>query len=142
MDVKETSPHYPMGPWEYQECGVCLEVVWLYKRYCCDYCACISCLRQYYTSRIQFGAVSIECINPLCRSYVHRDEISARLSPEMKEVYHRLLLTSTQSDQTKPCPQCNYFYTLSEERLKQMRSKYKEPTIFRLIIFSLYKFNY
>jgi len=124
---------FPVGPWTYAECGICLEVGWLNKRHCCDYCACIQCLQQYYSSRIELGAVTIECINPFCHSFVHRDEISARLTPQMKDVYHRLLLTtSSQSEQTKPCPQCNYFYTLSDDLFKQYKSKMKDSHIFRV----------
>lgn len=135
IDVKRLAPNegdFPVGAWVYQECGVCLEVGWLNRRHCCDYSACIPCLQQYYSSRIEFGTITIECINPLCHSFVHRDEISARLSPQMKDVYHRLLLSSSsQSEQTKPCPQCNSFYTITEDMIKLFKTKPKDSTIYR-----------
>lgn len=137
IDAKRLVPtdaDFPTGPWVYQECGVCLELGWLNKRPCCNYCACNACLQLYYSSRIEFGTVTIECVNPFCRSYVHRDEISARLSPQMKDIYHRLLVTSSsQSEQTKTCPQCNNFYTISDETLKLFKSKPKDSTIFRQV---------
>ena len=127
-----TDGSFPLGAWVYQECGVCLEIVWLNKRHCCGYCVCIECLQQYYSSRIEFGNVTIECVNPVCQSFVHRDEISARLSPQMKDIYHRLLLmSSSESEHTKPCPQCNHFYTLPEGLIQLFGNKAKDSTIYR-----------
>lgn len=132
-ELRETTPHFPTGAWTFEECGVCLEINWLYRRSCCNYCACISCLSNYYSLKVQMGIVTIECINPLCKRYVHRDEISSRLqSSEMKEIYYRLLLSNNLSPFSKTCPQCNYLFRIDETDYKKMiNAKRNKPDAFK-----------
>lgn len=105
---KESSPHYPVGEWNFKECGICLEMKWLYCRHCCQYPACNSCLQLYYTSKVEQGIIQIECCNPTCHSYVHRDEISARLHNGTKETFYKLLASANINKFTKTCPRCSH----------------------------------
>ncbi|RWS06760.1 putative E3 ubiquitin-protein ligase RNF217-like protein [Dinothrombium tinctorium] len=124
--IKEPIPHFPVGSWDYEECKVCCETVWLYRRPCCDYPACNDCLTNYFENKVKLGIVSIECVNPQCHEYVHRDEISVRLAPEVKKTYCRLLAFNNCDEIAKTCPRCNHIRRLqSESELKQMKKKTK-----------------
>lgn len=113
----------PNNRWSYQECAICCETQWLLVRTCCLFPACLDCLSQYYTGRVEMGNLSIECIRTECHELVYRAEVNARLGPEKRSLYNRLLLLqSSESDRSKPCPQCNTILTLlpeTEQKMKQ-----------------------
>lgn len=108
ISPKEPSPHYPVGEWEFDVCGICFDAQWLYRRACCQFPACSPCLQKYFSSKIEEGQVKIECCNTSCNSYVHRDEISAKLSIADKEKFHKLLVLANQDSHTKTCPRCSH----------------------------------
>lgn len=126
---REPVPHYPIGEYEYLDCGICLLSQWLYKRPCCGYPVCSECLSIYFRSKIEMSIVTIECINDSCKSFVHRDEISSMLTDvTMKNLYYRLLiLESTSSDGlSRTCPQCNHLFSIqSSDALKKMKKSAK-----------------
>ncbi|RWS31357.1 uncharacterized protein B4U80_10661, partial [Leptotrombidium deliense] len=123
---EEPIPHFPVGLFQQDECGVCWEHVWLYRRPCCSFAVCANCCSNYYEYKVRMAIVSIECINPKCHEYVHRDEISVRLSSEMKCIYYRLLSADNCDETSKTCPKCNRVHRLqSVADLKEMKSKAK-----------------
>lgn len=126
---KEPKPHFPIGDFDFLECQICLRKQWLYRRACCSFPACCNCLKEYFTTKIEQSIVTIECINNHCSSFIHRDEISTRLDSNMKNIYHRLLLSSNSNGLSKTCPQCNHLKTLdSMDQLKKMKkAAKKEP---------------
>lgn len=132
---KEPVPHYPVGELQYEECGICNQVGWLYHRVCCNYPTCTSCLCQYYTMKIELGIFVIECINIDCHKFVHRDEISVRLEPQTKEMFHRLLMANNSDEFAKTCPKCsNVFKIKSESDLRAMKNAAKaNPLALRLV---------
>ncbi|XP_076361021.1 E3 ubiquitin-protein ligase RNF217-like isoform X1 [Tachypleus tridentatus] len=111
-------PHFPVGELDCEECAICLEVHWLYRRPCCNYPACNSCLHQYFTTKVEEGLVKIECCNDMCDNFVHRDEISARLTTPTKDIFYKLLVRANEDDRTKTCPRCNHVtkINLNEQR--------------------------
>ena len=116
---RDPLPHFPVGSYELAECNVCFSIKWMYKRACCGFPACAECLAAYFTSRIDLGQVSFECINSLCRCYVHRDEISLFLPSSKKAVYCTLLANSNADKLSKTCPRCNHVLRLeSAQQLK------------------------
>ncbi|KFM64884.1 putative E3 ubiquitin-protein ligase RNF217, partial [Stegodyphus mimosarum] len=119
MSPNEPSPHYPVGDWQFDECGICYESQWLYRRACCGFSACSSCLQSYFSSKIDEGQVKIECCNTSCSSYVHRDEISARLSIADKEKFHKLLILANQDSNTKTCPRCSHVTKIASKSKKK-----------------------
>lgn len=121
MSIKEPKPHYPVGEWNFKECGICLETNWMYSRHCCQFPACDSCLEQYFASKVKQGIIQIECCNLTCHNYVHRDEISVKLHSDIKETFQKLL-ASTQIDKfTKPCPRCNRIITMNPYNIKNKK---------------------
>lgn len=124
ISPKEPSPHYPVGEWEFDVCGICFDAQWLYRRACCQFPACSTCLQKYFSSKIDDGQVKIECCNTTCSSYVHRDEISAKLSIADKEKFHKLLVLANQDANTKTCPRCSHVTKLSS---KPKNSEQKFP---------------
>lgn len=124
VSPKEPSPHYPVGEWEFDVCGICFDAQWLYRRACCQFPGCSTCLQKYFSSKIDDGQVKIECCNTSCNSYVHRDEISAKLSIADKEKFHKLLVLANQDSNTKTCPRCSHIAKISS---KQKNSEQKFP---------------
>ncbi|GFR28445.1 uncharacterized protein TNCT_187251 [Trichonephila clavata] len=109
-------PHFPVGDLEFEECGICYKVEFSYRRPCCAFSACTSCLKQYYASKVEIGQVKINCCNPDCNMYVHRDEISARLDKPFKELFNTLVLLANQDENTKTCPRCNHLTEFDKVR--------------------------
>lgn len=109
-----------MGAWQFEVCSICLELRWLYRRSCCGFLCCESCLKAYYTAKVECGLVTIECINLSCHNFVHRDEIAVYLNIEAKEIYYRLLSPTNSSRLTKTCPRCNFYLIVSENEYKMM----------------------
>ncbi|GFY73149.1 uncharacterized protein TNIN_338551 [Trichonephila inaurata madagascariensis] len=101
-------PHFPVGNLEFEECGICCNVQFSYRRPCCDFSACTSCLKRYYASRVEIGQVRISCCNPDCNKFVHKDEVTARLDSPFKEQFNTLVLLANQDENTKTCPRCNH----------------------------------
>jgi len=128
--LKEPSPPFPVGSYGLFECGICLTSSWMYKRACCSFPACSKCLTSYYESKLDLGIVSFECINSVCKKFVHRNEISVRLPQNKKSKYYRLLANSNADELAKTCPRCNHIHRLdSISSLKTMkRQATKEPT--------------
>ncbi|XP_054708648.1 E3 ubiquitin-protein ligase arih1l-like [Uloborus diversus] len=125
---KEPSPHYPVGEWEFDDCGICFESQWLYRRVCCSFPACSICLQNYFSSKIDNGQVKIECCNTTCSSYVHRDEISARLTLAYKEKFHKLLILANQDANTKTCPRCSHVTKISKKPKQDGEDKFPSVT--------------
>lgn len=112
----------PNNRWSFEECSICCDAQWLLVRSCCSFAACLECLSRYYSSRIELGCLSIECIGSECHQLVYRAEVNARLNGEQKALYTRLLLlSSSESERAKPCPQCNTILTLSAAKERQMK---------------------
>ncbi|GFS37947.1 uncharacterized protein NPIL_647191 [Nephila pilipes] len=107
-DLNPPAPHFPVGDLENEECGICYETQYMYRRACCSFPACNHCLKRYYASKVENGQVKIECCNPNCKKFVHREEISARLDGSTKEKFNTLLLLANQDENTKTCPRCNH----------------------------------
>lgn len=118
ISPKEPSPHYPVGEWEFDVCGICFDAQWLYRRACCQFPACSTCLQKYFSTKIVDGQVKIECCNTPCNSYVHRDEISAKLSIADKEKFHKLLVLANQDSNTKTCPRCSHVVKIASKPKK------------------------
>ncbi|CAL1295463.1 unnamed protein product [Larinioides sclopetarius] len=125
---QEPSPHYPVGDWEFEECGICLDSQWLYRRACCRFPACSNCLQSYYSSKVEDGQVKIECCNNACNAYVHRDEISARLKIPDKEKFHKLLVLANQDANTKTCPRCSHLTKLLKKPKQEKDHKFPSVT--------------
>jgi E3 ubiquitin-protein ligase RNF217 len=128
-------PHFPVGTYEMIECNICLVSKWMHRRVCCSFPACSDCLTSYYAARIDLGQVSIECINTLCRCFVHRDEISLLLPASKKTVYNTLLANSNSDNLSKTCPRCNQVLKLeSVNVLKSMeRASKKNPAAVQVV---------
>ena len=90
---------------------------------------------SYYASRVDLGQVSIECVNSLCRCFVHRDEISLLLPASKKSIYCTLLANSNSDDLSKTCPRCNHVMKLeSVSILKSMeRASRKNPAAVQVL---------
>ncbi|GIY55530.1 uncharacterized protein CDAR_538491 [Caerostris darwini] len=117
-------PHYPVGEWAYDECGICMDIQWFYRRSCCRYSACSSCLQNYFSSKIENGQVKIECCNTQCNAYVHRDEISDRLNLPDKKKFHKLLILANQDASTKTCPRCSHLTKLFKKPKQKKDPKF------------------
>lgn len=113
--------------WQFVECGVCCLTQWTLVRSCCSFPACLDCLRQYYTSRVRMGSLAIECIGNECTQLVYRSEVNIRLNAQDKALYTRTLLAhSSESEYSKPCPQCNRIMTLNLKQLISMKKTLKK----------------
>ena len=126
----------PKNCWQYRECDVCCSEKWLLIRECCGYPVCVSCLREYYTARISIGNLAIECIGHSCKELVYRDEVLARLTQGVRELYVRQLLSqSSESERCKPCPRCNHLHTLTgkqEESIKTSTRRVQARCLLKL----------
>ncbi|GFX42322.1 uncharacterized protein TNCV_110421 [Trichonephila clavipes] len=109
-------PHFPVGNFELEKCGICFNVQFNYRRPCCAFPACTSCLKRYYASKVEIGQVKIICCNRHCLKYVHRDEISALLDSPFKEQFNTLVLLANQDENTKTCPRCNHLTEFDKVR--------------------------
>ncbi|KAF7490847.1 Putative E3 ubiquitin-protein ligase [Sarcoptes scabiei] len=114
--------------WLFDVCDCCDLKQWLLVRDCCQSKSCLDCLKQYYTTRIKMGILSIECIGTKCKQLVYRTEVMSRLAIADKALYGRLLLMqSSESDRSKPCPRCNKIFSLSfkhQEKIKRQRKMF------------------
>ncbi|KAL4218082.1 hypothetical protein ACF0H5_022819 [Mactra antiquata] len=118
-----TTQAYPVGQEETTDCMVCLEVVKLNKRICCDYEACDTCITRYIETKVNDGVVKIACLNDSCDSFIYRDEILGRMPVDMKDKYYRFLVDANKDPKVKTCPRCSHIHHLSEED-SQRSTKY------------------
>ncbi|XP_022242418.1 probable E3 ubiquitin-protein ligase RNF217 [Limulus polyphemus] len=116
----DPTAHFPVGELDCVECGICLEVHWLYRRPCCNYSACNNCLHLYFTTKVEEGFVKIQCCNYSCYNFVHRDEISARLTSSTKEIFNKLLVRANEDDYTKTCPRCSHVMKLNSSEQRKL----------------------
>ncbi|XP_071110560.1 uncharacterized protein [Haliotis cracherodii] len=121
-------PPYPHSPLEELECWICFDNKKLRKRICCNFPVCDECIEMYLITQVNQGIVKIECLKTECSSYVHRDEILARLPAELKDKYYKFLVDANKDPDVKTCPRCSHVMKLSglNQRLNTHALKLKK----------------
>ena len=114
-------PLYPQGLIVRTECYVCFEENDLRRRLCCDFPVCDTCLESYLIVQITRANVNIECININCNSYIHRNEISARLPPKYKMKFYKFLIDANIDPSVKTCPRCSSGLQIDKGMLKKRK---------------------
>ena len=101
-------PSYPQGERKFTECLICYDLKELHLRVCCHLAACDSCLTQYFSTQVSQGITKIQCLQPQCTQFVHRDEILGRLSGDVKDKFYRFLVDANKDPKIKTCPRCSH----------------------------------
>ncbi|KAL8585697.1 hypothetical protein ACOMHN_022344 [Nucella lapillus] len=114
-------PLYPQGSLDETECYVCFEESELRRRLCCDFPVCDRCLESYLMVQVLQANVNIECLNISCNSYIHRNEISARLPPKFKIKFYKFLIDANIDPSVKTCPQCSHGLQVDKTTLKKRK---------------------
>ncbi|XP_076456869.1 uncharacterized protein LOC143291121 isoform X2 [Babylonia areolata] len=114
-------PLYPQGLLVETECYVCFEETELRRRLCCDFPVCDKCLESYLMVQVLQANVNIECLNINCNSYIHRNEISARLPPKFKMKFYKFLIDANVDPTVKTCPRCSCGLQVDKAALKKRK---------------------
>ncbi|KAK7091292.1 hypothetical protein V1264_008996 [Littorina saxatilis] len=114
-------PLYPQGLPVDTECYVCFEEAKLRRRLCCDFPVCDPCLESYLTVQISQANVNVECLNIDCNSYIHRNEISARLPANMKMKFYKFLIDANVDPTIKTCPRCSVGHQVDKADLRNRK---------------------
>lgn len=112
---------YPQGELTETECYVCFEDASLHRRLCCNFPVCDPCLESYLTVQVSQANVNIECLNINCNSYIHRNEISARLPAKMKMKFYKFLIDANIDPTVKTCPRCSSGLQVDKATLKKRK---------------------
>lgn len=119
-------PTYPVGPQvQSAECAICCVHDNMTLRPCCQLAVCSDCLSQYLATQVNQANVRIECLSLDCSSYIHRDEVLAKLEPNTKEKYYKFLVDANQDPHIKTCPRCSHVMKLSKENTKSLKTSSK-----------------
>ena len=92
-----------------ETCAVCLELVKLDRRPCCELPVCEACMTKYVQSHLeQTGAVHIGCPNTACSRFVFHEEVREllRWTPDLRERYDRWMVDANADPRRKTCPRC------------------------------------
>jgi E3 ubiquitin-protein ligase RNF217 len=103
-------PSYPCGDTMAAECFICYSDTSLRPRLCCSLPACDECMTSYLSTKVEERVVKVVCLNNECSSYIHRDEILARLPEELKVKYYQYLVEANKDPNVKTCPRCSHIH--------------------------------
>ncbi|GAB6022901.1 hypothetical protein CHUAL_006997 [Chamberlinius hualienensis] len=73
------------------------------------------------------GKYIIECCNNTCKTFVHRDEITLRLSPEDKLKFYQHLVDANADPRIKTCPTCSHVTSFPKEKSKCLKNTKSHP---------------